>query len=163
MEVLLFWIFAIVGVFCGFMVVSHRSPMSSALYLVVTMLCLAGVYSLLHSAFVAILQVLIYAGAVMVLILFVIMMFSLREDALRREGSPLAWGLAAVIGLLLVIRLGALFPSPSSSQPLAADFGTMEAVGRLMFSRYLLPFELSGVLLLIAVIGAVVLAKRTTP
>ena len=91
METFLFWIFAIVGVGCGFMVVFHRNPMSSAIYLVVTMLCLAGFYALLAGPFVAVIQVLVYAGAVMVLMLFVIMMLNLREETLQREGSRRAW------------------------------------------------------------------------
>ena len=94
METFLFWIFAIVGVGCGFMVVFHRNPMSSAIYLVVTMLCLAGFYALLAGAFVAVIQVLVYAGAVMVLMLFVIMMLNLREETLQREGSILTWIIA---------------------------------------------------------------------
>jgi NADH-quinone oxidoreductase subunit J len=162
MEAFLFWVFAIVSVVCGVMVVFHRNPMTSAIYLVITMLCLAGLYVLLSGAFVAVIQVLVYAGAVMVLMLFVIMMLNLREETLQREGSLLAWGLAGVIGLLLVVRLARLFPNPAVS-PRPEGFGTIEAVGRKLFDPYLLPFELTSVLLLIAIIGAVILAKRPTP
>jgi NADH-quinone oxidoreductase subunit J len=163
MEALLFWVFAIVGVGCGFRVVSHRNPMSSAIYLIITMLCLAGLYTLLSGAFVAVVQVLIYAGAVMVLILFVIMMLSLREEVLRPEGSVPVWVLAGVVGLFLVWRLTRLFPRLEATADLAQDFGTIEAMGKTMFTEYLLPFELSAVLLLVAVIGAVILAKRPAP
>src|SRR5215472_16024723 len=103
MEALLIWIFAIVGLGCGFMVVFHRNPMSSAIYLVVTMLCLAGLYALLVEPFVAVIQVLVYAGAVMVLMLFVIMMLNLREETLQREGGMVTWILAGLIGLVLVV------------------------------------------------------------
>src|SRR5207247_9660235 len=103
MEAFLFWVFAIVGVGCGLMVVFHRNPMSSAIYLVVTMLCLAGFYALLAGPFVAVIQVLVYAGAVMVLILFVIMMLNLREETLQREGSTRVWLVAGLIGLALVL------------------------------------------------------------
>src|SRR5262245_20805270 len=89
MEAFLFWIFAVIGVGCGILVVFHRNPMSSAIYLVVTMLCLAGLYALLSGPFVSTIQVLVYAGAVMVLMLFVIMMFNLRDEAMQREGSLL--------------------------------------------------------------------------
>src|SRR5262245_34446903 len=105
METFLFWIFAIVGVGCGILVVFHRNPMSSAIYLVVTMLCLAGFYALLAGPFVAVIQVLVYAGAVMVLILFVIMMLNLREETLQREGSMVTWILAGLIGLVLVVAV----------------------------------------------------------
>ena len=111
MEVLLFWVFAILSVGCGVMVVLHRNPMDSAIYLVVTMLCLAGLYALLTAAFIAVIQVLVYAGAVMVLMLFVIMMLNLHEDTLQREGQTIVWVLAGIIGVLVVLRLARLFPA----------------------------------------------------
>jgi NADH-quinone oxidoreductase subunit J len=159
MEVFLFWLFAIVGVGCGVMVVWHRNPMGSAIYLVVTMLCLSGFYALLHGAFVAVLQVLIYAGAVMVLMLFVIMMLNIRQVSAQREGSTPIWALAGIIGLIIVAKLTALFTSASPPPP-AADFGTIQGVGTLLFTRHILPFEMIAVLLLVAIIGAVILAKR---
>lgn len=161
METFLFWIFAIVGVSSGITVVLHRNPMSSAIYLVVTMLCLAGLYTLLAAPFVAVIQVLVYAGAVMVLMLFVIMMLNLREESLRREGSMLVWGGAGIIGLGLLYFLLPPFPRPPL-EALPAAFGTIEDVGTKLFTVYMLPFELTSVLLLIAIIGAVILAKRRT-
>jgi NADH-quinone oxidoreductase subunit J len=164
MEAFLFWVFAIAGVFCGGMVVWHRNPMSSAIYLVLTMLCLAGFYVLLSGAFVAVIQVLIYAGAVMVLILFVIMMLNVPQETLRREGSTLAWAGAGLVGLFVVIRLAGLFrhgQAAALARP-AEDFGTIQAVGTQLFGPYVLPFELTSVLLLIAIIGAVILARRRT-
>ena len=159
MEAFLFWIFAIVGVVCGIMVVFHRNPMSSAIYLVVTMLCLAGFYALLAGPFVAVIQVLVYAGAVMVLILFVIMMLNLREETLEREGGMATWILAGLIGLVLVVAVLPPFPrTPAGAPP--PEFGTIEEVGNKLFTVYMLPFELTSVLLLIAIIGAVILAKR---
>lgn len=163
MEVFLFWIFAIVSVACGVMVVLHRNPMNSAIYLVVTMLCLAGLYILLMGAFIAVIQVLVYAGAVMVLMLFVIMMLNLREETLRREGRPAVWVFAGIIGFIVVLRLARLFPDAPADLAMAPDFGTIEAVGSQLFAQYMLPFELTSVLLLIAIIGAVILGKRTTP
>jgi NADH-quinone oxidoreductase subunit J len=164
MEAFLFWIFAIVGVSCGIMVVWNRNPMNSAIYLVVTMLCLAGFYVLLHGGFIATIQVLVYAGAVVVLILFVIMMLNLREGALQREGSLLGWGILTLIGLFLVIKIGnALSPQTSAALSSAPDtFGTLQDVGANLFGRYVLPFELTSILLLVAIIGAVVLARRTS-
>ena len=158
METFLFWLFAIVGVGCGIMVVFHRNPMSSAIYLVVTMLCLAGFYALLAGPFVAVIQVLVYAGAVMVLILFVIMMLNLREETLEREGSMVTWIIAGLIGLVLVVAV-LPFPRTPAGAPEPA-FGTIEEVGYKLFTVYMLPFELTSVLLLIAIIGAVILAKR---
>ena len=159
METFLFWIFAIVGVGCGIMVVFHRNPMSSAIYLVVTMLCLAGFYALLAGPFVAVIQVLVYAGAVMVLILFVIMMLNLREETLERGGGMATWILAGLIGLVLVVAVLPPFPRMPAGAP-PPEFGTIEEVGNKLFTVYMLPFELTSVLLLIAIIGAVILAKR---
>src|SRR5215472_15872979 len=139
METFLFWIFAIVGVGCGFMVVFHRNPMSSAIYLVVTMLCLAGFYALLAGPFVAVIQVLVYAGAVMVLMLFVIMMLNLREESLQREGSTLAWLVAGLIGLALVLYVVPLCPRTAAGT-LPGAFGTIEDVGSKLFTVYTLPF-----------------------
>lgn len=164
MEAFLFWIFAIVGVSCGMMVVWSRHPMNSAIYLVATMLCLAGFYALLNGGFIATIQVLVYAGAVVVLILFVIMMLNLQEDALQREGNLPAWGILALIGLFLVVKIGnALSPQASAVLPAAPDtFGTLQDVGAQLFGRYMLPFELTSILLLVAIIGAVALARRTS-
>jgi len=158
---LLSWVFAIVGVGCGIMVVFHRNPMNSAIYLVVTMLCLAGLYALLAGPFVAVIQVLVYAGAVMVLMLFVIMMLNLREETLQREGSIIAWVVAGLVGLGLVLYLVPPFPRTSVGTP-QPGFGSIEDVGTQLFTVYMLPFELTSVLLLIAIIGAVILAKRRT-
>lgn len=159
MEAFLFWFLAIVSVGCGVMVVWHRHPMGSAIYLVVTMLCLAGLYGLLHGAFVAILQVLIYAGAVMVLMLFVIMMLRARPEAAEREGSIPAWVVLGVIGLIVVVKMATLLQLGAPAV-LSEDFGTIQGVGALLFGTYVLPFELISVLLLIAIIGAVILTKR---
>lgn len=163
MEAFLFWIFAIVGVSCAAMVVWNRNPMNSAIYLVATMLCLAGFYVLLNGGFIATIQVLVYAGAVVVLILFVIMMLNLQEDTLQREGSLSAWGILALIGLIVVIKIGnALSPQTSAALPATPDaFGTLQDVGTKLFGTYVLPFELTSILLLVAIIGAVVLARRT--
>lgn len=160
MEAFLFWIFAIVGVFCGGMVIWHRNAMGSAIYLVITMLCLSGFYALLNGAFVSILQVLIYAGAVMVLMLFVIMMLDVRaSESTEREGSLTAWIAAGVIGLIALIKFSLLlnYGKPPDA---AEKFGTIQGVGADLFSRFVLPFELISVLLIIAIIGAVILSKR---
>jgi NADH-quinone oxidoreductase subunit J len=164
MDVFLFWVFALVSVVCGALVVWHRNPMSSAIYLVITMLCLAGLYVLLSGPFVAVIQVLVYAGAVMVLILFVIMMLNMPQETFRREGSTLAWIAAGVIGVVLVIRLAGLFRQgqPDALTHPEEDFGTIQAVGAHLFGPFVLPFELTSVLLLVAIIGAVILAKRRT-
>ncbi len=161
MEAFLFWIFSIVGVFCGIMVIWDRNPMGSAIYLVVTMLCLSGFYALLNGAFVSVLQVLIYAGAVMVLMLFVIMMLNVgaESDEVARDGGKPVWIGAGVVGLVVLIKLAVLLDYGKPPE-VTEEFGTIQGVGNVLFSTYVLPFELISVLLVIAVIGAVILAKR---
>ncbi len=95
----------------------------------------------------------------MVLILFVIMMLNLREETLEREGSMMTWIIAGLIGLGLVVAVARKFPRTPAGTPEPA-FGTIEEVGNKLFTVYMLPFELTSVLLLIAIIGAVILAKR---
>jgi NADH-quinone oxidoreductase subunit J len=133
--------------------------MGSAIYLVVTMLCLSGFYALLNGALVSVIQVLIYAGAVMVLMLFVIMMLNVQAASDERESSLPVWIGAGVVGLVVLVKYALLL---QYGKPPEADeeFGTIQGVGEALFSTYVLPFELISVLLVVAVIGAVILAKR---
>ena len=111
---------------------------------------------------VAALQIIVYAGAIMVLFLFVIMLLNLQSDTLRTQRHGL--GRAAIIGgVILLAELGLLLQRSSSEQAessLPENFGTVEALGSQLFTTYLLPFEITGILLLVAIVGAVVLAKR---
>jgi NADH-quinone oxidoreductase subunit J len=125
---------------------------------------LAGLYILLEAHFVWAVQVLVYAGAIMVLFLFVIMLLNLpREDVAwathDRRRILLAAGLAGVLLVELVLVVGWRGGS-MTAPPLPAGFGTTETVGRLLFTRFLLPFEITSVILLVAVVGAMVLAKK---
>ncbi|MFZ5475558.1 MAG: NADH-quinone oxidoreductase subunit J [Myxococcota bacterium] len=162
MEAWLFYIFSIVAVLAGLRTISATNPIASALSLVVCFFCLAADYVLLDAHFVAVIQVLVYAGAIMVLFIFVIMLLNMRED-LSASGvlTPRAIaGLAAagLLGVGLVAGLERVHGAPAS---LPDGFGSIASVGRLMFGGpYLLPFEVVSVLLTVAVVGAVVLAKR---
>jgi NADH-quinone oxidoreductase subunit J len=145
-------------------VVLQRSPIRSALSLVVTLFLLAVVFLFLDAQLVAALQVIVYAGAVMVLFLFVIMLLNLQID--RPSMAPAAVrGAAAFVASLFLLALlryviGASGGSSGTATAVASDFGSTEAVAGRLFTHYLLAFEITGVLLLVAVIGAVVLAKR---
>ena len=148
-------------------VVMNRHPVRSALSLVATLFLLAVIFIFLDAHMVAALQVIVYAGAIMVLFLFVIMLLNLQRDPpqLRRRG----WQLAAVLtaSLFALGVVGAVrgpiasLPGPGQAAPLPAQFGTSAALGERLFTGFLLPFEITSLLLLVAVIGAVVLAKRT--
>jgi len=168
MTALLFGAFGLLAVVCALLVVLHKNPVTSALFLVLTFCSLAGLYLLLQAEFLAMVQVIVYAGAIMVLFLFVIMYLNLDRDV--DDGVPHAlrrW-VGWAIGLLLLVETGMLLwkrwgAGPESSTP-ATTVGNTSAVGQLLYTRYLFPFEVTSVLLLVAIIGAVMLGKgRTQP
>ena len=159
----LFGAFALLAVACGLMVILHRSPVTSALFLVLTFCSLAGLYLLLQAEFLAMVQVIVYAGAIMVLFLFVIMYLNLKRDA--EDGMPfvLRRGIGWTVGLLLLLeaalplwRRWAPGPEDATPPPVA---GNAAAIGQVLYSRYLFPFELTSVLLIVAILGAVVIGR----
>jgi len=163
MDVILFLIFAAIAVICGFNVVVQSHPISSAISLIGVMGSLAVLYLLLGAEFLAAAQVIVYAGAIMVLFVFVIML--LNAGAEIRHGRSL---IAQVLGIpLLFAFLGLMLYFVQHMFPGAAEVrfggfkhGTALDVGRALFTQYLLPFEVVSVLILIAILGAVVLAQK---
>ncbi len=166
-ETALFYFFSLLAILGGVGVVTLRNPISSAISLVSTFFCLAAIYAILGAHFVAVVQVLVYAGAIMVLFLFVIMLLNLRDE------TAVAWGdfsprvivgfmVAGLVGGGLVIAASAVGHAELLRETqMAQDFGTIESVGRALFAgRFLLPFEAVSALLTVGVVGAVVLAKR---
>jgi NADH-quinone oxidoreductase subunit J len=176
MASVFFWSFAGVAVLAALLCVTRKSPVASALWLVVTMSALAAIYVLLDAQFIAAIQILVYAGAIMVLFLFVIMLLNLGQRGPADMRGWVGRGVAVLFGAGLVLQLGILgrvvrsqgFGSQTAAFPLPA--GELErlqqargAVGMLaepLFRQYLVPFEVTSVLLLAAIVGAVVLAKR---
>ncbi|MEK7366821.1 MAG: NADH-quinone oxidoreductase subunit J [Candidatus Methylomirabilales bacterium] len=143
-------------------VIVHRNPIYSAIALVVTFLCLGGYYILLQAQLVAAVHVIVYAGAIMVLFLFVIMLLDVRREEgsrLRVGGVQLTLGTAAGTALLLLLW-AAMAAAPEGGPPPPLPKGNTQAVGYLLFTRYLLPFELTSLILLVAMVGALILAKR---
>jgi NADH-quinone oxidoreductase subunit J len=163
MEQALFYAFAFLTLVCGFMVVLNpfsRNPVTSAMFLVLTIASLAGLFVLLHAFFLAAVQVLVYAGAVMVLFLFVIMLLDVKaEERYRIKLVGLAGGVVAV-GALLAIFLQTLASAPLMRESILQKEGNTMPLGRLLFSDYLLPFEIVSVLLLVAMVGVILLSKR---
>lgn len=166
MEPILFWIFATLAVIGASLVVLLSNPVRSAMCLVGTLFCIAVLFVLLEAHLIAALEVLVYAGAVMVLFLFVIMLLNLREEELGSRQLTIVKTLAFVAAVGVGIMLGGVLASQALPLPtLDASFGTVEEVGRLLMrgqkdGTYMLAFELTSILLLIAVVGAVILAKR---
>jgi NADH-quinone oxidoreductase subunit J len=162
----LFWIFSVLMLASGVGVVLSRNPINSAMSLVFGLFCMAGIFVLLEAFFLAAVQVLVYAGAVMVLFLFVIMLLDLTAEEKRKIRI-----LSTTLGVLVVVGLGwELFvvfqrvPTPTITQDtlMRAD-GTVEGIGRVLFTQYQVPFEVTSLLLLAAMIGVILLSRRETP
>ena len=172
MADLLFWVFAAMAIGGGVCVVLMKNPVSSLLFMVGTLGSVAGIFVLLEAHFLAAIQVIVYAGAIMVLFLFVIMLLNLGHD----YRADLRWGLGsflsfAVVGALagLLARqvrtadenpIYAFFPGPEGMDQLLAEQGIIGAIAQPMFTDYVVAFELVVILLLVALVGAVTIAKR---
>ncbi len=163
-QMLVFLVLAAVGVASAAMVVTRRNPVHSALYLIVTFFDVAAVYVLLHAEFIAAVQVLVYAGGIMVLFLFVIMLVERPDAARARSPRRLHLSVSAALVVLVTALVGYYVSTaaPARAQetaPLAASGGNLETVAMSLFRGYLLPFEVVSVLLLVALVGAVLLAR----
>ncbi len=162
MEQALFWIFSSLAVISAAGVVLNvRNTVNSALSLVVTMLSLAVLFIMLHAEFIGVLQIMIYAGAIVVLFLFVIMLLNLRGGQMGAETQPVLKLAAVAIVIGATVQLAALLRGPPLAWPeLAEDFGQVRPIGLTLYTDYLLAFEVAGVLLLAGIVGAVILAKK---
>ncbi len=161
---ILFYVFAFLTLAFGVLVVANpfsRNPVTSAMFLVLTIASMAGLFVLLHAFFLAAVQVLVYAGAVMVLFLFVIMLLDLKDEERRKvKKLGLVTGLFA-IGAIVGIFANALFttrPGKDLTDPTVV--GDTAALGKLLFTKYLLPFEIVSILLLVAMVGVILLSKK---
>ena len=163
MQDALFYILAALTLLCGFLVIANpfsRNPVTSAMFLVLTIASLAGLFVLLHAFFLAAVQVLVYAGAVMVLFLFVIMLLDLRIEERRKiKAFGLGAGLVSV-GAILAVFLSSLASSRLTSEESPTLEGATIPLGKLVFKQYVLPFEIVSVLLLVAMVGVVLLSKK---
>ena len=160
MEPILFILFGAIAVGGAIMVVTRKHPMASALYLILTLFAVAALFVLRQAHFLAAIQVIVYAGAVVVLFIFVIMLVNVPENRLpveRMTGMRLLGVVAAGLLILESAVLARRFAMPAGS---AADAGSVQAVGRALFTDYLLAFEITSILLLAAVIGAIAMAKK---
>jgi NADH-quinone oxidoreductase subunit J len=167
METLLFWLLAAVALIASVSMIVQRNPVYSALFLIVTLLSIAGLFLLLSAQFLAVIQIIVYAGAIMVLFLFVIMLLDIRrlEDTISRvklqKSLGLLLGMAFFLETVLVLKSGMVRDiAVTAATPLVPDFGTAAGLGRALFSQYVFPLQLAAVLLFVALIGAVVLSKR---
>ncbi|MFQ5629486.1 MAG: NADH-quinone oxidoreductase subunit J [bacterium] len=167
LEPILFFALAVIAIAAGIGMIVHRNPVYSVLLLIITLFSLAGFYVLLNATFVAAVHMIVYAGAIMVLFLFVIMLLDLREESDRFTLKKFSRVLAFIAAIIFLGEAFLLVDMAISDGGLAigmgaqtAQVGDTPALGKLLFTKYLLPFEIASVLLLVAIVGAVILAKR---
>jgi len=167
MEALIFYPLAAVMVLSALMVILRKNPVHSALFLILAFFCLGGMYLLLNAEFIAAVQVIVYAGAIMVLFLFVIMLLNVEQEAASPGGHGVQRFWALVLSVVIAVSLISImtvnvFTDEKGiySPEMMSEAGNSEMIGRALFTDFLLPFEITSILLLAAIIGAVVLAKK---
>jgi NADH-quinone oxidoreductase subunit J len=166
MEMVIFFILAAVAVAAGVGVIAQRSALRSALFLLLHFCCLAGLYILLNAQFVALVQVIVYAGAIVVLFLFVVMLLGIdrADETPASSGQGLGryqWIAAALLGSLFLAGLvWALWPPGAETIPALVPTDNVRALGAALLTDFAVPFEMASIVLLVAIIGAVVLAKK---
>ena len=169
MQLIWFWLFAGVAILSALLCITRKSPVASALWLVNTLFNVAALFVLLDAHFLAAVQVLVYAGAIMVLFLFVIMLLNLGRPGPGDMKGPWGKAVAGIAGLVLIgelIVLRVAVPPVELQLPAGvagaqvAEQGAVQAVAMPLFQAYLVPFEIASLMLLAAIVGAVVLAKR---
>lgn len=162
----LFYFLASLTLLCALMVVISRNPVHSIIFLIITFFTISGHYVLLNAQFLAAVNIIVYAGAIMVLFLFVIMFLNLGKYEKDQKASVLT-RIAGTIagGLLFVVMIAALKDAEVGSynaESFDSQVGMVESLGKVLFTKYLLPFEITSVLFLVAMVGAVMLGKKET-
>ena len=164
MLALLFILFAGLAIGCGLAVVAQRNPLYSAISLIGVFVSLACLYVMLAAPFIAAVQVIVYAGAIMVLVVFVIMLLNVEQEERGRPRLKFLVPVAVVLSAILIAEVAFILVSvqefrvnPTANAP---DVGLTHSIGAQLFTRYLLPFEITSILLLMAIVGAMTLARR---
>lgn len=143
------------------MVVISKNPIHSVLYLILTFFAIAGHYVLLNAQFLAAVHIIVYAGAIMVLFLYVIMMLNLNADVEPHKSKLLKFSATIAGGLLMVVLVGALRSSTDSMQAASGvQVGMIKGLGKVLYNDFMLPFEISSILFLVAMVGTVMLGKK---
>ncbi len=162
-----FILLAALAVASAIAMISHKNPVYSAVFLIITFFAVAGCYYLLQAPFLSIVQIIVYAGAIMVLFLFVIMLLNPREEIRLPLHGPYQVAFAALFAAILLLQLVlfiiAAVPTFHSSAGHEAVSGEVEPLGLLLFTKYIYPFEIASLVLLVAIIGAVVLGRKKLP
>jgi NADH-quinone oxidoreductase subunit J len=169
LETVLFFVFATVAIVSAILVITGHNVVHSAVFLAATLLAVAGIFLTLHAEFLAGVQVIVYVGGILVLFVFVIMLIAVERNIVERQYNR-QWGIALLTTGILVVELvygffkdtSTLALPPAVASTGAVAQGNSEQVGMALYTNYLLPFEIASILLLVAIVGAVVLAKRKT-
>lgn len=158
----IFYFLSFLAILCALMVVFEKKPVHSVLYLVVTFFSIAGHYVLLNAQFLAAVHVIVYAGAIMVLFLFVIMMLNQNKESERHKSLFLKGSAVVAACALMIIMVGALKQTSALPAPVAGEqhIGLVENLGKVLYTDFLLPFEIASILFLSAMVGAVMIGKR---
>jgi len=162
MSLAVFSILGLASVIFALLMVLTKNPVRSVIFLILTFFSIAGQYVLLNAQFLAVVHIIVYAGAVMVLFLFVLMLLNLNAEAEPRQTDRWKLGAAIAAGMLLLTLVGALrggieITVPEETNP---QVGLVENLGKVLFTDFVVPFEVAGILFLAAMVGAVLLAKR---
>jgi NADH-quinone oxidoreductase subunit J len=160
---ILFWFLSVVALFSALMVITSKNPVYSVLWLIVTFFAISGHYILLNAQFLAIVNVIVYAGAIMVLFLFVIMLMNLNKESEPQKNRWLKMAGAVAGGCLLLVLVAALKDTDIKQQQALVNegsIGLIKNLGKELFTTYVVPFEISSVLFLSAMVGAVVIGKK---
>lgn len=158
----IFYFLSFVALICALLVITSKNPVYSVLYLVITFFSIAGLYVLLNAQFLAAVHVIVYAGAIMVLFLFVIMLLNLNKESETHKPALIKFAAVIAGGLLLLVLVATLKNfemAPVQNAP-NANIGLVKNVGKVLFGEFMLPFELSSILFLGAMVGAVMLGKK---
>ena len=162
MKVYLFYFLCILAMYSAFMVVISRKPINTVLYLTMAMFCIAGHYVLLNAQFLAVVHIIVYAGAIMVLFLFTVMLLNLNNEGEFRKPVLVQIAAMAAGGILLVTLVGVLKQTDlvMTKDPTLTQIGLVSNLAKVLYHDYLLPFEVSSILFLSAMVGAVLLGKK---
>lgn len=170
MVPIFFIIFTVIALVSAIVMITHKNPVYSALFLIMTFFALAGFYFLLEAQFIAIVQIIVYAGAIMVLFLFVMMLLNLRQEVRLPIGRPyqvaLGCGFALVLlaQVVFIARSGLTLSKVGEFSPDRINAtGNVETIGQQLFTTFLFPFEAASVLLLVGIIGAIILGRKKLP
>ena len=160
---ILFWILSVSALFSALMVITSKNPMHSVIWLIIVFFAISGHYLLLNAQFLAIVNIIVYAGAIMVLFLYVLMLMDLKKETEPKKNRWLKLAGAVAGGSLLLVLIAALKKADLANQfaeTRTGDIGLIENLGKVLFNEYVVPFEISSILFLSAMVGAVVIGKK---